>query len=225
MSSTRRPNSTASANNSPTLNNLSASRSGILFVISAPSGAGKSTLIGTLRRTPDFEYSVSCTTRSPRPGEVHGEHYYFLDSSTFAAHAAAGDFLEHAEVHGHFYGTLKSTVVSLLERGCDVLLDVDTRGAESIRACEDPVVQNALADVFIMPPGLEELGRRLRKRATEPEEQIATRLRNAAREMEKWSAYRYTIVSGSMEADLETFRAIMRAERALSRRLRIAAVP
>lgn len=225
MSSTRRRNSTASVNNSPILNNLSSSRSGVLFVISAPSGAGKTTIIGTLRQTRDFEYSVSCTTRSPRPGEVHGEHYFFLDSATFAAHVAAGDFLEHAEVHGHFYGTLKSTVVSLLERGNDVLLDVDTRGAESIRACKDPVVQNALADVFIMPPGLEELGRRLRKRGTEPEEQIATRLRNAALEMEKWSDYRYTIVSGSMESDVEKFRAIMRAERTLSRRLHIAPAP
>lgn len=212
-------------NNSQTLNNLTTVRSGILFVVSAPSGAGKTTLIGTLRQARDFEYSVSCTTRAPRPGETHGEHYFFLDSGSFAAHIAAGEFLEHAEVHGHFYGTLKSTVVSLLEAGTDVLLDVDTRGAESIRACPDPFIQNALADVFIMPPGLEELGRRLRARGTESEEQIATRLRNAAAEMEKWRAYRYTIVSGSMAEDVESFRSIMRAERSISRRLVLISAP
>lgn len=212
-------------NNSPTLNKLAASRSGILFVISAPSGAGKTTLISTLRQSPDFAYSVSCTTRAPRPGEVHGEHYFFMDSDTFAAHISAGEFLEHAEVHGHCYGTLKSTVVSLLERGTDVLLDVDTRGAECIRFCPDEFIQNALADVFIMPPGLEELGRRLRARGTESGEQIATRLHNAAAEMEKWRDYRYTIMSGSREEDVAAFRSIMRAERAISRRLTLLPAP
>ena len=207
------------------LNNLSASHSGILFVVSAPSGAGKTTLIGTLRKMMNFAYSVSCTTRPPRPGEVHGEHYFFLDSSTFAAHVSAGDFLEHAEVHGHFYGTLKSTVVSFLNQGTDVLLDVDTCGAASIRSCNDSIVKNALADVFIMPPGLEELGRRLRNRGTEADEQIAVRLSNASLEMEKWRDYRYTILSGSMDSDVETSCAIMRAERALSRRLTIASLP
>ena len=203
------------------MSNLDIHRSGILFVISAPSGAGKTTLISSLRQKPDFAYSVSCTTRSPRPGEVDGEDYHFLTEEKFQAHIEASDFLEHAEVHGRHYGTLKSTVVSHLARGVDVLLDVDTLGAASIRQCPDPVIQEALADVFIMPPGLEELGRRLRKRGTESEEQIATRLRNAASEMEKWREYRYTLISGSMEEDIEKFRAIMRAERYLSRRLQL----
>ena len=122
-------------------------------------------------------------------------------------------------MHGHSYGTLKSTIVSLLGDGIDVLLDVDTLGAERIRACQDPIIHNALADIFIMPPGLDELGRRLRARSTESEEQISTRLHNAAVEMEKWRDYRYTIVSGSREADVDSFRSIMRAERSLSRRL------
>jgi len=208
-------------NNSPTLSNLDIHRSGILFVISAPSGAGKTTLISSLRQKPDFAYSVSCTTRSPRPGEVDGEDYHFLTEEKFATHIEAGDFLEHAEVHGRHYGTLKSTVVSQLSRGVDVLLDVDTLGAASIRQCPDRFIQDALADVFIMPPGLDELGRRLRKRGTESEEQITTRLRNAASEMEKWREYRYTLISGSMEEDIEKFRAIMRAERYLSRRLQL----
>ena len=203
------------------MSNLTIQHKGILFVISAPSGAGKTTLISALRQKPDFIYSVSCTTRQPRPGEVHGEDYFFLRDEEFQNHIANGDFLEHAEVHGRHYGTLKSTVMEHLERGVDVLLDVDTLGAESIRRCPDPFIQEALADVFIMPPGLDELGRRLRRRGTESEEQIATRLGNAAAEMEKWRDYRYTLISGSMEEDIEKFRAIMRAERYLSRRLRL----
>ena len=203
------------------MNNLTIHRQGILFVISAPSGAGKTTLISSLRQKQDFVYSVSCTTRAPRPGEVHGEDYFFMGREEFQRHIDAGDFLEHAEVHGRFYGTLKSSVLGHLADGVDVLLDVVTLGAASIRACEDPFIQSALADVFIMPPGLDELARRLRRRGTESEEQIATRLRNASSEMEKWRDYRYTLISGSMEEDIEKFRAVMRAERYLSRRLQL----
>lgn len=205
----------------PTLNNLTIHRQGILFVISAPSGAGKTTLISSLRQKQDFVYSVSCTTRAPRPGEVHGEDYFFLGREEFQRHIDAGDFLEYAEVHGRVYGTLKSSVLKHLADGVDVLLDVDTLGAASIRACDDPFIQAALADVFIMPPGLDELARRLRRRGTESEEQIATRLQNAASEMEKWRDYRYTLISGSMEEDIEKFRAVMRAERYMSRRLQL----
>ncbi len=203
------------------MNNLTITRTGILFVISAPSGAGKTTLISSLRQKGDFIYSVSCTTRLPRPGEVHGEDYFFMTEEEFRSHVSLGDFLEHAEVHGHFYGTLKSNVIAHLEKGVDVLLDVDTTGAESIRSCGDPFVQAALADVFIMPPGLEELSRRLRRRGTETEEQVSTRLRNASSEMQKWRDYRYTVISGSMEEDIEKFRGIMRAERYLTRRLNL----
>ncbi len=203
------------------MNNFTVHHKGILFVISAPSGAGKTTLISSLRQKPDFIYSISCTTRAPRPGEVHGEDYYFLSEAEFQRHIEAGDFLEYAEVHGLHYGTLKSTVIEHLQRGVDVLIDVDTLGAASIRSCPDSFIQEALADVFIMPPGLDELAKRLRKRGTESEEQIAIRLKNAASEMEKWRHYRYTLVSGSMEEDIEKFRAIMRAERYKSTRLQL----
>jgi guanylate kinase len=152
---------------------------------------------------------------------VDGEDYFFLTEEQFQERAAQGDFLEHARVHGHLYGTPKSTVVGHLKRGVDVLLDIDTLGAAEVRANPDPFIQGAIADVFIMPPGLDELGRRLRKRGTEGEEQIATRLRNAAAEMSKWREYRYTIISGSMEEDIEKFRGVMRAERYLSRRLEL----
>lgn len=196
-------------------------RSGILFVLSAPSGAGKTTLTTALRQKPDFIYSVSCTTRAPRAGEVHGGDYFFLGHDEFLARVAAGEFLEHAEVHGRHYGTLKSTVVDNLSKGVDVLIDIDTAGAANIRNCGDPFILSALADVFIMPPGLDELARRLRRRGTESEEQISTRIRNAADEMKHWRSYRYTLISGSMEEDIENFRAVMRAERHLTRRLDI----
>ena len=194
-------------------------RYGILFVISAPSGAGKTTLVEALRQTPNFLYSVSCTTRAPRAGEIENEDYQFLSDRDFRARVAAGDFLEHAQVHGDFYGTLRGPLLTNLKNGIDVLIDIDTQGAETIRNCDDPIIRDALADVFIMPPDLEELRRRLLKRGTETPEQIESRLKTAAREMELWRDYRYTIISKSMEEDLQKFRHIMGAESFLSRRL------
>ena len=194
-------------------------RRGILFVVSAPSGAGKTTLCNALRQTKDFVYSVSCTTRGPRPGEIEGEDYYFLSKEEFGRRVKADEFLEQAAVHGHQYGTLRSTVLNHLNQGVDVLLDIDIQGAASIREGADPQIIDALADVFIMPRSLDELRHRLIKRATETPEQIEIRLRNAASEMKSWRLYRYSIISGSVEEDLEKFRAIMRAERYLSRRL------
>ncbi len=195
------------------------SRYGILFVISAPSGAGKTTLVDALRQTPNFVYSVSCTTRAPRGGETEGEDYQFLSDADFRARVKAGDFLEHARVHGDFYGTLRKPVVVNLKNGVDVLIDIDTQGAAAIRSCDDSFIRQALTDVFIMPPDLEELRRRLMKRGTETAQQIDSRLVTAAREMELWRDYRYTIISRSVEEDLQKFRHIMGAESYLSRRL------
>jgi guanylate kinase len=196
------------------------SRPGILFVVSAPSGAGKTTLVEAIRRTPNLFYSVSCTTRASRSGEINEEHYQFLSDADFRARLEAGDFLEHAQVHGDFYGTLREPVVTNLKNSVDVLIDIDTQGAATVRNCDDPVIRQALTDVFIMPPDLDELRRRLRKRDTETEMQIKRRLETAAREMELWRDYRYTIISGSVEEDLEKFRHIMAAESYLSHRLR-----
>lgn len=195
------------------------SRYGILFVISAPSGAGKTTICDALRQTPDFVYSVSCTTRAPRAGEIEGEDYQFLSEKEFQRRVSNGDFLEHARVHEHFYGTLRQPLMNNLKRGVDVLIDIDTQGAAAIRDCGDEFIRRALSDVFIMPPDLEELRRRLTKRGTETPEQIELRLVNAAREMELWRDYRYTIISQSMEEDLQKFRHIIGAERYLSSRL------
>lgn len=194
-------------------------RTGILFVLSAPSGAGKTTLTTSLRQKPDFVYAVSCTTRAPRPGEIDGEDYYFLSEDDFLARVKNDEFLEHAEVHGRHYGTLKCTVLDQLEHGVDVLIDIDTQGAASIRACQDAFIQDALADVFIMPPSVDELRRRLMRRGTETGDQIEIRIQNASAEMKNWRAYRYTIISSSMEEDIEKFRAVMKAERYLSKRL------
>jgi guanylate kinase len=195
------------------------SRHGILFVVSAPSGAGKTTLVERIRQTPNLFYSVSCTTRPPRTGEIEGEDYQFLSDAVFRERIKKGDFLEHAEVHGHRYGTLREPVVTNLKGGKDVLIDIDTQGAAVIRNCGDPLIQNALADVFIMPPDLEELRKRLLKRGTETAAQIDSRLATASGEMEHWHNYRYTIISGSVEEDLQRFRQIMEAETHLSRRL------
>jgi guanylate kinase len=185
-------------------------RRGILFVVSAPSGAGKSTLLNSLRQTPDFVYSVSCTTRAPRPGEIAGEDYHFLSQAQFQERLEAGQFLEYARVHGHYYGV-------------DVLVDIDVQGAAAIRSDPTPEIRGSLADIFIMPPSLDELRHRLIRRGTEMPEQIEVRLNNAAMEMEAWRDYRYTLISGSVEEDLQKFRAIMRAERYLSRRMILSA--
>ena len=218
MSSLAKPSWRKSANRSRTLSNQF-TRSGILFVVSAPSGAGKTTLCDALRQTPDFVYSVSSTTRPPRAGEIEGEDYHFLSDAEFKAQIEAGEFLEYAKVHEHYYGTLRDPIRNSLNGGVDVLIDVDIQGAGAIRTFADEFIRRALCDVFIMPPDLEELRRRLTKRGTETAAQIELRLINAAREMELWRDYRYTIISKSMEEDLQKFRHIMGAERYLSRRL------
>lgn len=218
MSLPANPNWRKSASKSKTLSKQF-TRTGILFVVSAPSGAGKTTLCDALRQTPDFVYSVSCTTRPPRAGEIEGEDYHFITEKDFAERVEAGDFLEYANVHGRYYGTPCKPLITNLQNGVDVLIDVDIQGATAIRTFDDATIRRALCDVFIMPPDLDELRRRLTKRGTETPEQIEVRIVTAAREMELWRDYRYTIISKSMEEDLLKFRNIMGAERYLSRRL------
>ena len=196
-------------------------RGGILFLISAPSGGGKSTLLRMLSEEPDFVYSISCTTRAPRPGEVDGRDYHFLSVAEFERRIAAGEFLEHAEVHGNFYGTLRQTILDSMNSGRDVLMDVDIQGAARIRANADDEMRAALVDIFLMPPSMEELRRRLLKRATESPEQLDVRLRNAKTEMAAWRDYRYTMLSGTPMQDFENFRAIMQSERLRSSRMEL----
>jgi len=175
--------------------------------------------VDALRETSEFVYSISCTTRPARAGEINGEDYQFLSDEEFNARAQNSEFLEHAVVHGHQYGTLLKPIAENLRTGHDVLLDIDTQGAANIRNSNDEFIRQSLADVFLMPPDVEELRRRLTNRGTETAEQIETRLGNAIREMQSWLNYRYTIISRTIEEDLQKFRHIMNAERYLSRRL------
>ncbi len=190
-----------------------ARRSGILFVVSAPSGAGKSTLLNGLRHFGDFVYSVSCTTRAPRPGEQDGIDYHFLSRIQFEEEIQRANLLEWAEVHGNFYGTRKDAIKNHLAAGTDVLVDVDVQGARTIRECGDAEITDALVDVFLTPPSMEILTQRLLKRGTENAEQLALRLRNASLELERWREYKYLLLSGSAEEDQSRFRALMETER------------
>lgn len=193
-------------------------RRGILFVLSAASGTGKSTLLNALRPTADFVYSVSCTTRAPRPGETDGVHYHFISRDEFERRIEAGDFLEYAFVHGNYYGTLRENVVKHLQVGTDVLLEIDVQGAVTVRG-HGGIIAESLVDIFLMPPSFEMLKKRLLKRGTEDPEQMALRLSNAQREMQSWCEYRYLIISGLVEEDVANFQAILRAERQASGRL------
>ncbi len=194
-------------------------RNGILFVLSAPSGAGKTTLCASLRKTPDFFYSVSCTTRPPRKGEEDGKDYFFLSEDEFQRRIAQGYFLENARVHGHRYGTPLHAVRESLAKGLDILLDIDVQGARQIRSNTDATISVSLVDVFLMPPTFGELDRRLRKRATDDETAIQRRLAAAREEMSHWREYHYVILSGSVEEDAQKFRAIVKAERYRASRL------
>lgn len=189
-------------------------RRGILFVLSAPSGAGKSTLVQRAKAELDFSFIVSCTTRPPREGEEDGHDYYFLDEAEFERRVQDGFFLEYARVHGGaYYGTPREDVVRNLSEGKDVFLDIDVEGARQVRAIDDPVLQQARVDIFIMPPSLEELERRLRSRGTETDDQIQVRLATAAEEMPHWRSYQYTMLTRSREEDMEKLKSIILAER------------
>lgn len=199
--------------NTPATLPFHARRNGILFVVSAPSGAGKSTLLNGLRHFGDFVYSVSCTTRAPRPGEQDGIDYHFLSRPQFEEEIQRANLLEWAEVHGNFYGTRKDAIKNHLAAGTDVLVDVDVQGAHTIRECGDAEITDALVDVFLTPPSMEILTQRLLKRGTENAEQLALRLRNASLELERWREYKYLLLSGSAEEDQARFRALMETER------------
>lgn len=194
-------------------------RLGVLLVVSGPSGSGKTTLCRQLRDRQGCVYAVSCTTRAPRPGERDGVDYHFLSEPEFERRATRGDFLEHAKVHNHRYGTLRSEVRRHLEGGTDVLIDIDTRGAALIRGSDDPLVRRCHVDVFVMPPDMDELRRRLGGRATDDEATIRLRLENARQEISHWPAYQYTIISGGRDQDYRSFESILLAERQRSARL------
>jgi len=188
-------------------------RIGILLVVSGPSGSGKTTLCRRLADEGEVGYSISCTTRAPRPGEVDGRDYHFLTADEFKSRLEAGDFLEYAEVHGNFYGTLKSEVSGRLADGADVVMDIDVQGAAQIRANMDPLIRRALVDLFIMPADDAELRARLSGRGTDSEEVISLRMQNALEEISQWPEYQYRMLSSTREEDFTRFKALLFAER------------
>lgn len=181
---------------------------GTLLIVSGPSGSGKTTLCRRAEAAGLTAYSISCTTRAPRPGEQDGVDYHFLTPEVFAAKVAAGEFLEHATVHGNSYGTLKADIIDLLQQGKNVVMDIDVQGAASIRACDDAIISRAYADVYIHVPSAE-LEARLRGRQTDSEEVIRLRLHNAAEEDARQGEYQYALISGDREADYSRFLALL----------------
>jgi guanylate kinase len=188
----------------------------LLIIISAPSGGGKTTLCEqVLESDVRVVRAITCTTRAPRDGEREGIDYFFLDVESFRRRIESGDFLEHANVHGNHYGTLKAEVLGKLSQGKDVLLSVDVQGAAAIRARaqSDPRLQQALLTVFITPRSLKILEERLRKRGKDSPAVIETRLGVARQEIAQWSKYDYLIISTSIAEDLRRMQAILTAER------------
>ena len=193
----------------------------LLILISAPSGGGKTTLCNQLLAAcPDMTRAITCTTRPPRPGERDGVDYYFLDASLFQKRVQAGDFLEHAIVYGHSYGTLKSEVLGKLRAGRNVLLNVDVQGASSIRRCvaNEAELKRALVTVFLTPASLATLEQRLSKRGTDAPAVIQKRLSVAREEIAQWKHFDYLLISTSVEEDLRRMLTIVEAEKMRSAR-------
>ena len=186
-------------------------RQGTLYIVSAPSGAGKSSLINALLQkdtTSDLKVSVSHTTRNPRPGENHTEHYHFVSINEFKALIEKNAFLEYAEVFGNFYGTSRLWIEEQLNQGIDVFLDIDWQGARQIRKLM-PLAKS----LFILPPSRDELERRLQGRGQDSNEVIAKRMSKAQSEMSHHNEYDYLIVNDDFDTALTDFDAIIRAER------------
>ncbi len=182
-------------------------------MVSGPSGSGKTTLCRRLTDEDEAHYSISCTTRTPREGEIDGKDYHFLSKDDFRSRIDAGEFLEHAEVHQNYYGTLKSEVLDRLAAGTDVVMDIDVQGADQVRSCPDTQIKMAMIDLFVMPPSEAELRARLTGRGTDAEEVIALRMKNALDEMTHWPKYSYRLLSATREEDYLNFKSLIIAER------------
>ena len=190
-------------------------REGVLFVISAPSGAGKTTLCKEIIDIfPDLRHSVSYTTRTPRTGEVHGRDYFFVGQDEFSRMVAAQEFAEWAEVHGNLYGTSLATLKQCRSQGIDLILDIDCQGAQQLKGRFDGGVY-----IFILPPSIAELRRRLDSRSSDTEEVIERRINNAAAEIKEARWYDYIIVNDRFSAALEQLKSVLIAEQCRSFRV------
>ena len=188
---------------------MSETRKGMLLVISGPSGTGKGTLIKLLmEQDPTLVFSVSATTRAPREGEIDGVHYHFVSDEKYDQLVAEGAFVEYANVHGKRYGTLRSEVYGRLEKGENVVLDIDVQGALNVIANEKEKVS-----IFLLPPSMKELRRRLTDRGTETPEQVETRLHNAIWEITQKDHYEYKVINDDMNECLRVLQAIIEAEK------------
>lgn len=186
-------------------------RRGLLFILSSPSGAGKSTISRRLLAAEDdVSFSISATTRAPRPGEVDGEHYHFRGREAFDAMAAAGELLEHAEVFGNLYGTPRAPVETAIAAGRDVIFDVDWQGAQQIA---NSPLRDAVVSVFILPPSIAALEARLRARAQDSDEVIAGRMVKSRDEISHWDAYDYVLINEDLDACAAEVVKILHAER------------
>jgi guanylate kinase len=185
-------------------------RRGLMLVLSSPSGAGKTTLSRRLLEAdPLVELSISVTTRKQRPGEVDGRDYHFIDAARFDAMVKQGELLEWAQVFGHRYGTPRAPVVAALARGRDVLFDIDWQGTQQLREKAD----RDLVSIFVLPPSIPDLERRLRTRAQDSDEVIHARMAKAADEMSHWAEYDYVVINSDIDHAFADVRAILAAER------------
>ncbi len=186
----------------------------LMIVVSAPSGAGKSTLCNRLvDELPNLVFSISCTTREPRGEEKDGVHYYFLSKKEFKERIKQDEFLEHAKVHGNYYGTLEDTILYAMEEGNHVLLDIDVQGARQIRESLvrlDPrhPIRRGFTDIFISPPSMEELETRLRGRGTDADSVIEKRLKNAQAEMACAQDYSFLIINDNLETAYQELKGV-----------------
>lgn len=187
------------------------SRRGLLIILSSPSGAGKSTLTRRLRAWDDtIRFSISATTRAPRSGEVDGKDYQFLTEAAFKSAVAAGDMLEHAHVFGNFYGSPRGPVAQAIEDGADVLFDIDWQGAQQIRNTD---LQKYVLSIFILPPSIRELRRRLEARGQDDAAVIGKRMQKSWDEISHWDGYDYVLVNDDLEATEARLKTIVTAER------------
>lgn len=187
------------------------SRRGLLLILSSPSGAGKSTLARRLMEwDPSLRFSVSATTRAPRPGETDGREYYFKTRTEFESMVAAGEMLEHAEVFGNFYGSPKGPVETAMTEGRDTLFDIDWQGGQQIR---NSSLGRDVVSVFVLPPSIAELERRLRGRAQDSDEVIAGRMAKSQSEISHWAEYDYVIVNNDIDLAFNDLLSILQAER------------
>lgn len=185
-------------------------RRGLLLILSSPSGAGKSTLSRMLMQwDPTMRFSVSATTRKPRPGEEDGREYYFRSRAAFEAMVSEGQMLEHAEVFGNLYGSPRAPVEAAMQAGTDTVFDIDWQGGQQVAQA----MRGDVVSIFILPPSIAELDRRLRARAQDSDEVIAGRMAKSRDEISHWAEYDYVLINEDLELTFERLKAILIAER------------